>query len=136
MTSRQKADLLGMPLGTATHRLRKAVMFKLARALGEDTCFRCDQRIESVDELSIEHKQPWQSAPDPQAAFFDVENIAFSHLSCNCKATTKRQVCLRGHPFTEENTLWEGKDRRCRRCRHEQRNGSDSAYNIHRRNQQ
>ncbi len=41
-------------------------------------------KIESVDEFSIEHKTDWQNSKKPIKNFFDVENIAFSHLSCNC----------------------------------------------------
>lgn len=39
-----------------------------------------------MDELSIEHKTPWLDSEDPKALFFDLNNIAFSHLSCNVSA--------------------------------------------------
>ena len=124
MSNQTKDRLLGMPHGTANHRLRKLILFDLLRRFGLDQCFRCGQRINQVDDLSIEHKAPWQSAPDPQASFFDLENIAFSHLSCNSGArqdgdTANRQKteCLRGHPFDEENTYRRPDGRRnCRQC--------------------
>ncbi len=81
-----KADLLGMPQGTAAGRLRKHIMFDMAKRLGLDECFRCQKKIESVDELSIDHKLPWQGSDSPRKAFFDLNNIAFSHHSCNCAA--------------------------------------------------
>jgi hypothetical protein len=81
--SKIKYDLLGEPIGTATGRLRKSIMFELIWKLDLDKCYRCGQKIKSVEELSIEHKVPWQSADDPKKAFFDLDNIAFSHLHCN-----------------------------------------------------
>ena len=61
-------------------------MFSLVVRLGENLCHQCGEKIESVETFSIEHKTPWQTASDPIAAFFDVENISFSHLLCNIKA--------------------------------------------------
>jgi hypothetical protein len=84
--SEYKALLLSMPFGTAANRLRKALMFRMMQRLEEDTCFRCGNRIETETDLSIEHKEPWQSASDPSVSFFDLGNIAFSHLRCNSGA--------------------------------------------------
>lgn len=72
---------LGMPPGTAAGRLRKMVLFHLLCRLEENTCFKCSQSIENVDDLSIEHKLPWENR-DPKL-FWDLNNIAFSHLRCN-----------------------------------------------------
>ena len=83
-----KGKLLGMPYGTACHRLRKSVMLHLLKKFGLNICYRCDKAIETERELSVEHTVAWQSAPDPVATFFDVSTIAFSHLSCNCSAAT------------------------------------------------
>jgi hypothetical protein len=54
----RKSAFLGMPHGTASNRLRKMIMFHLLEKLGENFCFSCRQKIESVDELTVEHKQP------------------------------------------------------------------------------
>lgn len=81
--------MLGMPYGTANARLRKSVMFHLVQKLKMDACFRCGQQIRTVDELSLEHPEAWQSAEDPVKAFFDLENIAFSHHLCNIGAASK-----------------------------------------------
>jgi|ERR1035437_6971392 hypothetical protein len=78
-----------MPIGTATHRLRKNLLFRLVKQLGMDGCYQCGRPIETVEDLSIEHKKPWQSAPDPVDVFFDLDNIAFSHISCNIAAGVK-----------------------------------------------
>lgn len=77
----RKAEQLGMPLGTACARLRKRVLFKLVQEVGLDTCFKCDRLIETERDLSIEHKLPWFNRD--VELFWDLDNIAFSHLRCN-----------------------------------------------------
>lgn len=85
----KKVELLGMAHGTANGRLRKTIMFMLAQRCGMDTCYRCADKIETCEELSIEHKDEWERAADPVLAFFNLENIAFSHLACNIRAAGK-----------------------------------------------
>lgn len=94
-----KAAQLGMPFGTANARLRKAILFRLLQRLGEDTCFRCDEKIENLDELSIEHKAPWLYVN--VELFWDLDNIAFSHLRCNIGAAGKptRITCPQGQQW-------------------------------------
>src|SRR4030042_1675120 len=81
--NQKKTEQLGMPFGTASGRLKKMLLFEFAKRLGLDTCHRCSKKIETVDELSVEHKEPWLDSDDPVKKFFDLNNIAFSHLTCN-----------------------------------------------------
>lgn len=104
----EKDRLLGQPFGTASNRLRKLILFDFAKRLGLDQCFHCGQRIENVDDLSIEHKEPWQGASDPRATFFDLENIAFSHLRCNNRKI--KEQCPKGHLYGDLRP-------ECRDCR-------------------
>jgi len=78
----RKSELLGMPVGTAQHRLRKMILFSLLVKHKENVCFRCGQVIDTVDDLSVEHMKPWASVDDPNL-FWNLDNIAFSHLQCN-----------------------------------------------------
>lgn len=82
----KKTEQLGMPHGTANGILRKSIIFNLLCKLEENYCFQCSGMIETVDELSIEHKIPFLDSEDPQDLFFNLNNIAFSHLSCNIAA--------------------------------------------------
>ena len=82
----KKDALLGMPLGTASARLRKELLFHLAKKLGLTTCCRCGEEIDGVKKFSIDHLDAWQRAENPVEAFFDLENVAFSHLGCNVRA--------------------------------------------------
>jgi hypothetical protein len=119
-----KDTLLGQPHGTAQAKLRKALLFEYVTKAGDDFCYRCGGQIEDIRDFSIEHKNSWQRATDPKAAFFNLCDIAFSHLSCNVRAGEKRNGradqthCKYGHPFNEENTrLTSSGKRRCRECR-------------------
>ena len=85
----KKKSQLGMDAGTAAHRLRKLIMFDLLKKLKLNYCYRCGAEIEKIDELSIEHKEPWLDSADPLKLFFDLNNIAFSHLSCNCSSVRR-----------------------------------------------
>ncbi len=105
--SQKKNEQLGMPFGTANARLRKNILFSLLARYGENICYQCGEMITSVDQLSIEHKIPWLDN-DPKL-FWDLDNIAFSHLSCNVSAAIRPS--LQGKPnyknrkFTE-NTAY------------------------------
>lgn len=72
-----------MPFGTAYGRLKKQLMFSIIVKSGDDVCFRCGGKIESSDDMTIEHKSPWMDSDDPRTLFFDLGNVAFSHFSCN-----------------------------------------------------
>lgn len=126
MSNEAKNRALGMNFSTASQRLRKLIMWSLVQRLGDDHCFQCGQKIVDVDDMSIEHKEPWQEADDPQATFFDLENTAFSHLSCNIRAGTgggkanaQRSRCPQGHKYVGKNLYREpgNKSRHCRECR-------------------
>lgn len=80
-SNKRKDATLGMPHGTANGRLRKNILFHLLRKLNENVCFKCGQKIEKVEDLSIEHKLPWEGRS--AELFWDLDNIAFSHLHCN-----------------------------------------------------
>ncbi|HXQ38298.1 MAG TPA: hypothetical protein VN843_30130 [Anaerolineales bacterium] len=130
MSNEKKSVTLGMPHGTATNRLRKNILFHLLKKHGENYCFRCCESIERVDDLSIEHKQPWEGIS--AELFWDLNNIAFSHLCCN---TPHRHnggghnrkdapagmawcsVCQKFEPveaFDKNANHWNGLQRHCR----------------------
>src|SRR5688500_10956784 len=104
----RKSAFLGMPHGTACHRLRKMILLDLLRRYGENVCFKCSKLIETADELSIEHKLPWEGIS--VELFWDMENIAFSHLRCNKNHRRKggRADMRKEGP---EGTAW------CRNCK-------------------
>lgn len=80
-SNEKKAATLGMPHGTATGKLRKNIMFLLLCRLEENDCYRCKKKISTVDELSVEHIKPWEGVS--AELFWDLQNIAFSHVVCN-----------------------------------------------------
>jgi hypothetical protein len=78
---------LGMNPGTATHRLVKDLLFRFAVECGH-VCHRCKQAL-ARDTFSIDHIEPWLDSVDPVRLFFDLNNVAFSHLKCNAAAGRK-----------------------------------------------
>lgn len=70
-----------MSPGKANHKLRQAVLFAQTVKLGEHSCFKCGELIETVEDFSIEHKEPWLHGN--VELFWDLGNIAFSHRKCN-----------------------------------------------------
>ncbi len=92
-TAAKKAAQLGMPLGTAQARLLKQLLFRMAQELGRDNCFRCAKKILTVEKFSIEHKKSWLDVSVD--LYWDLDNIAFSHRSCNFAAARRNIPVLR-----------------------------------------
>lgn len=85
MSNDVKRDTLGMSPSTATSRLRKVLLFNLLKKHEENLCFRCGLAILKEEDLSVDHIKPWQGVSSE--LFWDLENIAFSHLKCNSAVT-------------------------------------------------
>ena len=103
-SSTKRAKQLGMPFGTANAKLRKQILFQLIKRLGEDICFRCEKKIQDITELSIEHKKPWFNIDSK--LFWDLDNIAFSHLQCN---RPNNRSCGNVHSFATRKTQFQPK---------------------------
>lgn len=88
-----------MPVGTASGRLKKSIIFSFLKRLNENYCFQCGLEIETENELSVEHKIPYLDSENPVELFFSLDNIGFSHLSCNIGAA--RQTKILTHPSTQ-----------------------------------
>jgi len=96
--NQKKADQLGMPAGTAANRLRKQLLFKYVQLAGDDHCYACSEKIESVDDFTIEHKQKWLDV-DPDL-FWNLDNIAFSHKECNIPHSYREKISKHGDIVT------------------------------------
>ena len=88
---KEKTKQLGIDPGTASNRLKKNLLFEFAKRLDMHWCYQCAAEIKDSDNFSIEHKTPWLHSEDPKGLFFNIDNIAFSHKSCNYSAARKRQ---------------------------------------------
>lgn len=130
-SSKVKGNVLGEPFGTASHKLKKAIMFALVVETGRNICFKCGLKIENLEQFSIEHKIPWQTSDDPKKYFYDIENIAFSHLKCNRphKTDGNRYIAPSGMAWCKEHKTflsienfgisknhWNGLNPRCKEC--------------------
>ena len=77
----KKKKQLEMDPGTASHRLRGDIMFSFLVRLGYK-CFRCGEDL-TRKSFSIDHVKPWLDSGDPVEAFFNLNNVSFSHKKCN-----------------------------------------------------
>ena len=127
----KKSSQLGMSLGTACHRLRKSIMFLLAQQAGRDICVRCGKKIETVDDLTIEHIKPWLDVD--ASLFWDLNNVGFSHSRCNVSDRKHGPPSFVGPPetswcwghqdfiprenFTPSKRSHNGLQQECRECR-------------------
>jgi hypothetical protein len=66
-------------------------LFKLIKLIGKDTCYRCQETFNDYSEYTIDHIVPWVNEPNAKELFFDVDNIAFSHSTCN-KAVARQDI--------------------------------------------
>lgn len=82
MTKSKKDLQLGMSASTAQHRLLKDILWNLVKKTNQHICCKCNKDMER-DNFSIEHVVPWLDSHDPISLFFDLENISFSHITCN-----------------------------------------------------
>lgn len=137
----EKQKQLGMPYGTATNRLRKIILFDFIKRCNEDWCFKCGVRILNLEDLSIEHKIPWLH--NSSELFWDLSNIAFSHIWCNVPdrpyTGSKERTSLRKQGpkgtfwcsrhrqflpeerFSKDRSRWSGSKSWCKECHKESR---------------
>ena len=138
LAQRKKEAQLGLPIGTASHRLRKMIMFRLAQETERDTCLRCEKKIDSVSEFAIDHKEAWLDVS--VSLFWDLNNIGFSHARCNMlsrRTTAGRRFApsklrkvgppgtawcgphrafLPDHLFYRNRSRWNGLESQCKAC--------------------
>ena len=81
----KKQQQLGMNPSTASGRLVKDILYKLIVDTNQNTCYHCGEQMDR-DTFSIEHKTPWLDSIDPVGLYFSLDNISFSHQSCNSGA--------------------------------------------------
>lgn len=81
----KRKQKLGMSISIARYKLVKQIVFKLLKELKQNFCYRCKKEIVNIGDLSIEHKIDWLNSEKPIELFFDLNNISFSHLKCNCQ---------------------------------------------------
>jgi hypothetical protein len=115
-TNIEKAKQLGMPFGTAAAKLRKSLLFSAIKKLGEDTCFKCGIKIESINDFSIEHKKPWLYVSSD--LFWDLDNIAYSHIKCNRPdRNNSEKIRLPEDKAHGRYGVWKSRKCRCPLCK-------------------
>jgi hypothetical protein len=108
--SDKKKEQLGMNPSTASGRLVKDILWNLIVQTKQDNCCKCNEQM-TRETFSIEHVKPWLDSDDPIGLYFDLNNISFSHLSCNVADARKSEaVCGTYSRYNKHNC-------RCNLCR-------------------
>lgn len=124
---------LGMSLGTAQNRLVKDLLFDFICKTNQNRCFQCGKEM-TRDDFSIEHKTPWRHSENAKELFFSLDNISYSHIHCNSKATRPKQIGERKYTPIKHGTV-SGYRRgcRCEACRLSKNAEGRKYYNSERR---
>ncbi len=77
-------EQLGMNPSTANGRLVKDLLYEFVKN-ADIKCYRCNEDM-TRETFSIEHIIPWIDSPNPVLLYFDINNISYSHRSCNSAA--------------------------------------------------
>ena len=81
--------LLGKDASAARKEIVRVVLFDILKRYGLNNCFRCGGKILDFKQLTIDHKEEWVLHKNPKEAFYDMDNIGFSHFGCNSSAGIK-----------------------------------------------
>lgn len=133
MNNLKKTKQLGMPYGTACNKLKKIILFSLIKKNSLNNCYRCNKIIVNICDLSIDHKIHWLD--NDTKLFWNLDNIAFSHLKCNSLSRRKlngayKRIIKRKNSswcskckifkslnnFYSDITRWNKKSRWCKNC--------------------
>lgn len=85
----KKKKQLGIHPSTASNRLIKDLLYRYI-SYDSVVCHQCGEPM-TRDTFSVEHKIPWLDSDDPAGMFYDLSNIAYSHLACNIAAIRRKK---------------------------------------------
>jgi hypothetical protein len=131
-----KSEFLGISYYHASVKLLRSILFSFLQETGKDICFRCNKKIDTIKEFSIEHKKPWLNVSIE--LFYDLSNVAFSHRICNSSMTSNRicefgknwcamcRKCLPPEMFSRRNSRTTQKRGYCKKCRNERKKAGKS----------
>ena len=119
---------LGVGQGCANNRLMRKILFNLIKQAGLNVCFQCEEKINLESEFSIEHKTPWFNSTDARSLYFDLNNIAFSHLKCNIGAARKGTRLTAKSGF--KGVVYHSKRRSPKKWRAQTNEGNGATYKI------
>ena len=78
-SQKEAVDLgLGIPYNAMSSSQKGSTNF--TEAFGKD-----------INKFTVEHKTPLINSPNPKGLFFDLDNIAFSHASCNYSVVRRKK---------------------------------------------
>lgn len=104
---------LGIAYSSARSSLLKSIIFDLAKTCSKNKCYRCGEDITDLADFTIDHMVEWLHKPNAKELFFDLDNISFSHSSCNTKARRCKSLVTNSTGF--KGVEYNGKGNRLKR---------------------
>ena len=84
--SKQYAESIGYnQIAHASRVLMKDLVYHFYKKHGGGKCYRCGKKLKR-DDFTIDHIEPWRNKVNAKELFFNINNISFSHISCNTLA--------------------------------------------------
>lgn len=84
-----KTKLLGHEPSKLRITIRNHLVYHLWLKLHPNECHQCSEPMDTIHNMSIEHKVPWLYSEDPVRLHFCQNNISMSHRKCNYGAARK-----------------------------------------------
>jgi hypothetical protein len=85
----RKTQILGESFSNANYRLARDLLFNFVEKSGH-VCHQCGEPL-TRSTFSIEHIEDWMNHENPRDAFFNPDNIGYSHIACNTRAAAYKQ---------------------------------------------
>ena len=113
----KKKQQLGINPSTASGKLLKDLLYDFV-VKANHTCFRCGGKL-TRETFSIEHVVPWLDSEDPVSLYFDIDNIAYSHLTCNVLMSrgSKGKITIRKGRIAHGTSGYRKMNCRCEVCK-------------------
>jgi hypothetical protein len=87
-----KTQQLGMSESAAKTKLTNELLFSSLQTLGLNSCFICNQMINSSADMLISHQVDWYYSKTPAQLYFDPANAGYIHRSCLIRDKPKTKV--------------------------------------------
>ncbi len=84
--NQRKSFQLGGNYQSLCQQLKRDLLYHYVKLANCHICHRCGAPIESSEDFSVDHIQAWMYKENARELFLDLENIAFSHKSCNYRS--------------------------------------------------
>jgi hypothetical protein len=81
--NKNRQQKLGAQRKNLTCTLTRKLLFKVLQQTNLNICWVCKEKIETLQDFSLDHRVEWGSSENPRETFTNPDNIEFAHRDCN-----------------------------------------------------